>query len=98
MFAVSGIMQGTLLVMCIAWKYRQHKLGVDDFGSPLESVPLIEDGRAGGHPVTPRREVDVNVGEETPLLASNRPHGFSRMNQAVVRRVRKFFRGSNTGR
>lgn len=36
MFAVSGIMQGTLLIMCIFWKIRQSKLGIDDFGHPLE--------------------------------------------------------------
>lgn len=28
-------MQGTLLIMCIFWKIRQHKLGIDDFGEPL---------------------------------------------------------------
>ncbi|TFK45666.1 hypothetical protein OE88DRAFT_1600949, partial [Heliocybe sulcata] len=34
-FAVAGIMQGTLLVMCIVWKFRPHKLQIDDFGQPL---------------------------------------------------------------
>jgi hypothetical protein len=28
-------MQGTLLTMCIFWKIRQCKLGIDDFGNPL---------------------------------------------------------------
>lgn len=28
-------MQGTLLVMCLVWKVRQRRLGVDDFGEPL---------------------------------------------------------------
>jgi len=37
MFAVSGVMQGCLLVMCITWKLRQSKLGIDDFGRPLAS-------------------------------------------------------------
>ncbi|KAK7449313.1 hypothetical protein VKT23_013456 [Stygiomarasmius scandens] len=31
-FAVAGICQGILLVMCITWKIRQRKLGIDDFG------------------------------------------------------------------
>ncbi|KAJ7594102.1 hypothetical protein C8J56DRAFT_854002 [Mycena floridula] len=34
-FAVAGIMQGSLLIMCIMWKFRQAKLGVDDFGNPV---------------------------------------------------------------
>ncbi|KAL1730903.1 hypothetical protein EV714DRAFT_209951, partial [Schizophyllum commune] len=34
-FAVAGIMQGTLLIMCITWKFRQLRLGIDDFGAPL---------------------------------------------------------------
>lgn len=39
-FAVAGIMQGTLLVMCICWKFRQRKLGLDDFGNSLVDDPL----------------------------------------------------------
>ncbi|KAL5478319.1 hypothetical protein ACEPAI_2503 [Sanghuangporus weigelae] len=35
MFAVSGIMQAILLFMCIAWKIRQRRLHIDDFGHPL---------------------------------------------------------------
>ncbi|KAJ8700953.1 hypothetical protein PTI98_003926 [Pleurotus ostreatus] len=34
-FAVAGVMQGTLLVMCIFWKVRQQRLGIDDFGHSL---------------------------------------------------------------
>lgn len=30
-------MQGTLLVMCIFWKVRQQRLGIDDFGHSLAS-------------------------------------------------------------
>lgn len=29
-------MQGSLLVMCIVWTYRQRRLGVDDFGNSLD--------------------------------------------------------------
>jgi len=36
-YAVTGFMQGTLLVICLFWKRRQKKLGVDDFGSPLDA-------------------------------------------------------------
>ncbi|KAI0357937.1 hypothetical protein OH77DRAFT_1475815 [Trametes cingulata] len=34
-YAVAGAMQGILLVMCIIFRARQHKLGLDDFGRPL---------------------------------------------------------------
>jgi len=40
-FAVSGIMQALLLVICIAWKYRQRRLGIDDFGHPLPTASNI---------------------------------------------------------
>jgi len=36
-YAVAGIMQGMLLVMCIIWKLRQNKLRVDDFGNSLDA-------------------------------------------------------------
>lgn len=35
MFAVSGVMQASLLIMCLFWKARQHRLDIDDFGHPL---------------------------------------------------------------
>lgn len=35
-FAVAAVLQGTLLIMCIIWKYRQQRLGIDDFGVPLD--------------------------------------------------------------
>lgn len=34
-YAVAGAMQGVLLVMCIIFRARQHKHGLDDFGRPL---------------------------------------------------------------
>ncbi|KAG6820386.1 hypothetical protein H0H93_001156 [Arthromyces matolae] len=34
-FAVSGVMQGSLLAMCIVFHFRQHRLGLDEFGNPL---------------------------------------------------------------
>lgn len=39
-------MQGTLLVMCIIWKLRQNRLGIDDFGHPLPGTPEYEEPRA----------------------------------------------------
>ncbi|PPQ63738.1 hypothetical protein CVT24_004247 [Panaeolus cyanescens] len=35
-FLVAAILQGGLLVMCLAWKVRQRKLHIDDFGQPLD--------------------------------------------------------------
>ncbi|OWT37032.1 hypothetical protein C366_04244, partial [Cryptococcus neoformans Tu401-1] len=34
-YAVTGAMQGALLVICLLWKRRQKALGIDDFGKPL---------------------------------------------------------------
>uniref|UniRef100_UPI001ABA2FAD PQ-loop repeat-containing protein n=1 Tax=Aetokthonos hydrillicola TaxID=1550245 RepID=UPI001ABA2FAD len=34
-FALAGVMQGSLLVMCIMWKFRQNRLQIDDFGHSL---------------------------------------------------------------
>jgi hypothetical protein len=52
-----------LLGMCIAWKFRQRRLGIDDFGHCV--VPGV-----GGE--VPRIVVvaeDQDVNEETPLLS-----------------------------
>jgi uncharacterized protein with PQ loop repeat len=38
-FAVAAVLQGCLLAMCIAWKIRQRKLHIDDFGNPLDCSP-----------------------------------------------------------
>ncbi|KAG7095524.1 hypothetical protein E1B28_006262 [Marasmius oreades] len=45
-FAVAGIMQGTLLLLCICWKFRQHRLLIDDFGNPLPENPLYDSPRS----------------------------------------------------
>ena len=37
-FAVAAVLQGCLLIMCCIWKIRQNKLGIDDFGNPLDSL------------------------------------------------------------
>ncbi|EJU01548.1 hypothetical protein DACRYDRAFT_22645 [Dacryopinax primogenitus] len=38
-YAAAGIMQGLLLILCIVWKVRQARLGIDDFGNPLSPPP-----------------------------------------------------------
>ena len=38
-YAVAGCLQATLLVTCLFWKARQHRLGIDDFGNPLPDLP-----------------------------------------------------------
>jgi len=60
-------MQGSLLVMCICWKYRQRRLGVDDFGHPhdpeLEGETELLLGSENGIP-------GLAIGEEDPAVVS----------------------------
>lgn len=35
-------MQSILLVICLFWKRRQHKLQIDDFGNPLSSEDSVD--------------------------------------------------------
>ncbi|WOO84969.1 putative protein [Vanrija pseudolonga] len=44
-YAVTGLMQGALLVICLLWKRRQKSLGIDDFGDPLPR-PSASDERS----------------------------------------------------
>ena len=72
MYAVAAVMQGCLLTMCVAWKFRQGRLGIDDFGRPLgEGVDVA------GEVITPSEEEngvsvviqgDEAASEDTPLL------------------------------
>ncbi|KAK7017607.1 hypothetical protein R3P38DRAFT_2540037 [Favolaschia claudopus] len=39
-YAVAGLMQFTLLSICITWKIRQHRLHIDDFGMPIHPETL----------------------------------------------------------
>lgn len=55
MYLVAAIMQGILLVLCLAWKRRQHRLGIDDFGIPIPSIHSHDNGPGGS-------EVPVRVG------------------------------------
>lgn len=62
-FAVAGVMQGTLLIMCICWKFRQLRLGIDDFGHPLPESPYHQSSHHHAHrrPSSSRPESDVSV-------------------------------------
>lgn len=49
-YLVTGLLQGTLLVMCIVWHFRNKRLGIDDLhGTPVdqdepsEHTPLISE-------------------------------------------------------
>jgi len=82
MFAVSAIMQASLLAMCIAWKFRQRRLRIDDFGHPLDESDDLTDevDTVVGEvslPVDARRlDSDAeDVGEDAPLLAKPRASG-----------------------
>jgi hypothetical protein len=75
MFAVSGIMQGSLLIMCIAWTFRERSLGIDDFGRPLTDIDIFV---SSPDPIPMALDVEdvpveetVWVGEDTPLLATD---------------------------
>jgi len=97
-FAVAGVMQGSLLVMCIAWKLRQRRLGLDDFG---HSLSLTESNANTGTSdlathapllaVVDIAAVDGELGvdgtgEEIPLLGGKKDGGRRR-------RWRRWFRG-----
>ncbi|KAJ7243919.1 hypothetical protein B0H12DRAFT_1130058 [Mycena haematopus] len=55
-YAVAGLMQFTLLSICLAWKVRQHRLHIDDFGGPIhpESFPPP----SSGFPTVPYRDAE----------------------------------------
>lgn len=69
MYAVSGVMQAILLVMCFIWKARQRRLGIDDFGHPLNPTaldapaPMIR-GADGGETV--EDAVEEAIEEDVP--------------------------------
>ncbi|GJE93659.1 PQ-loop repeat-containing protein [Phanerochaete sordida] len=79
-YAAAGILQGTLLVMCIIWKGRQKRLGIDDFGNPIvpswttnDPNPQLQDspipvtqGPAGNVPVQEAVSEAVQTDVRTP--------------------------------
>ncbi|KAK4058614.1 hypothetical protein OIO90_000058 [Microbotryomycetes sp. JL221] len=50
-YLITGVLQGTLLILCLSWKVRQRRLGIDDWGRPKSgddegvSVPPTERSR-----------------------------------------------------
>ena len=87
MYAVSGVMQGMLLIVCIAWKIRQRRLNIDDFGHPLYADGTAAPGTVTAVPVgeaeiveeedeeEPVPDVEIvraMLGEDTPLLKNGR--------------------------
>lgn len=73
-YATAGVMQGSLLVMCLAWKVRQARLGMDDFGKPIGAdVPTVtltstEQNVSEETALTPNQDALGAINEHTPLL------------------------------
>lgn len=42
-YFVTGLLQGSLLVLCLMWKRRQASLGIDDWGRKVD----LKDGGEG---------------------------------------------------
>lgn len=70
-YAVAGVMQGSLLTMCVFWRMRQHRLHIDDFGNPLDAL-LPDDEAAGEDAIEGDIRADVDASEATPLLNARR--------------------------
>ena len=76
-YATAGVMQGSLLVMCLLWKARQARLHIDDFGNKLgPDVPAITvingDSDDMAEDVIDDIIVRDGVAERTPLLGGPR--------------------------
>jgi hypothetical protein len=60
-------MQGALLGICVAWKLRQSRLGIDDFGTPLAPARLRTlSSASSSSPALPDAGVPVTRGPGTP--------------------------------
>ncbi|SCZ97629.1 BZ3500_MvSof-1268-A1-R1_Chr4-3g07314 [Microbotryum saponariae] len=46
-YLITGILQGALLVLCLCWKARQNRLGIDDWGNKVEDPTSTEGGATG---------------------------------------------------
>ncbi|KAH9915172.1 uncharacterized protein BXZ73DRAFT_92674 [Epithele typhae] len=71
-YAIAGVMQGILLVMCLVFRARQHADGIDDFGRPLNSPPAYADSDVDGDAVpasTPALEAAVGDAVHSDLRA-----------------------------
>lgn len=63
-FAIAAMMQSVLLFICIAWTRRQRRLGIDEFGNPLDGSNVNADFRSFGED----EDLTGPIGEETPLV------------------------------
>lgn len=78
MYAVSGALQAVLLLMCLAWKARQTRLGIDDFGNPLHPIASTSEDSPPSTPsneanaASPSSSTAVGSNEATPLEAEAR--------------------------
>jgi len=39
-YVCTGVLQGVLLVLCIVWRIRERRAGIDDYGRPLQTAIL----------------------------------------------------------
>ncbi|KAI0640454.1 hypothetical protein C8Q79DRAFT_996167 [Trametes meyenii] len=63
-YAVAGGMQGILLTMCIVFRARQHKHGLDDFGRPLPGPGAsTPEGSIPDSPLDTPSPVEAAVGD-----------------------------------
>ena len=75
-YATAGIMQGSLLIMCLLWKARQARLHIDDFGNKLGPDLVVTMTNGDSDDTVEDVETDViddaiigdGVAERTPLL------------------------------
>ncbi|PWN52363.1 hypothetical protein IE53DRAFT_385193 [Violaceomyces palustris] len=40
-YVLTGFLQLVLLILCISWRIRQHRAGIDDYGRPLVTAGVI---------------------------------------------------------
>ena len=76
---MAAVLQGCLLIMCCLWKIRQKKLGIDDFGNPVDPLiyPTINTDEVNHHQeivITPTTEGPARSqdGDETSLAPPSR--------------------------
>jgi hypothetical protein len=86
-YATAGLMQGSLLVMCLLWKARQSRLRIDDFGNKIgPDVPVVT--VTNGEPDFLGQEVEgVDAGEHTPLLRQQGNAGLRRKTRSLFARI-----------
>jgi hypothetical protein len=82
-YATAGVMQGSLLVMCLIWKARQARLRIDDFGNKLgPDVPTVTVTRADSDILE-----NNGVDENTSLLRRQGYAGQDRKNRGILSRL-----------